>query len=52
MTSATVPKLNANAKAMIIGLLISSRMASAAPHAAPEDAPRMSGAAMGFWNTP
>ena len=37
---------------MIIRVDAPSRMARAAPKAAPLEAPRMSGEAMGLWNTP
>ena len=52
MTSNTVTTLAANANTMIQVPPRSNKIASAAPNAAPEDAPRISGAAMGFWKTP
>ena len=50
-TSATVARLAAKASAVTPKRLKPSRMASAAPKQAPDDAPRMSGAAMGLRNT-
>ena len=50
-TSATVARLAAKASAVTAPRPSPSRMASAAPKQAPEDAPRMSGAAMGLRNT-
>ena len=50
-TSATVSRLTRKANTVTITLLCPVRIASAAPKQAPEEAPRMSGAAMGFWNT-
>ena len=50
-TSATVSRLARKANTVTITLLCPVRIASAAPKQAPEEAPRMSGAAMGFWNT-
>ena len=47
----TVSRLEQKAKIVVMTLPCPSRMASAAPKQAPEDAPRMSGAAIGFWNT-
>ncbi len=47
-TSATVKRLKKKALRLIIRVEAFARMASAAPKAAPEEAPRMSGAAIGF----
>ena len=47
-TSATVSRLKANAMPVMPPRGKPSRIASAAPKHAPEDAPRISGAAMGF----
>ena len=47
----TVSMLKQNADIVTPAFPAPSRIASAAPKHAPEDAPRMSGAAIGFWKT-
>ena len=48
MTSSTVSRLKANALSVTMPIFAPSRIASAAPKAAPEDAPSRSGDAIGF----
>ena len=48
----TVNILNAKALSIIILPLHSFIIARDAPNAAPAEAPKISGAAIGFWNTP
>ena len=50
-TSATVARLAAKAAAVTPSRWKPNKIASAAPKQAPDDAPRMSGAAMGLRNT-
>ena len=52
ITRPTVRRPKPKALRVIIRLDAPRRMASAAPKAAPLEAPRMSGEAMGLWNTP
>ena len=52
MTRPTVMRLNTKANTVTSLLPRPMRIASAAPKAAPDEAPRISGAAMGFWKTP
>ena len=52
ITKSTVPILNTNASAVIPAEFMLRMIAKDAPRAAPEDAPRKSGEAIGFWKIP
>ena len=52
ITRPTVRRLKQKALRVIVRLDAPRRMANAAPKAAPLEAPRISGEAMGLWNTP
>ena len=52
ITRSTVPNATKNASTETPKLANPSKMATAAPNAAPCDAPKMSGETSGFWNVP